>query len=224
MKFVIQCAFVPKVNMASLKRLCTYNYRLMNVNQYNSIWYLSNRLFSMTITPQQIDPTATGLSFAERYAQRDSAGNVKLIVGDFTTYDKTFSSEDVTKFSKLTLNKNPLHDVNDNTAAQKQGFDGSIIHGMFSASIFSAAIGAHFPGAIAFDMNIRFRKPVYIDDSLNGIVTVKKVLGRKQLVKCSISGINQKKELCVTGSVTMLIRNLDTDDAKTKKTTKQNKI
>merc|ERR1712154_552131 len=88
------------------------------------------------------------------------------------------------------------------------GFDGAVIHGMFTASIFSAAIGAYFPGAIAFDMNIRFNRAVYVNDNVTGIVRVKKVLARKKLVKCVIVGMNQHRQFCVTGGVTLLIRNL----------------
>ena len=156
----------------------------------------------------EIEPMATGMTFAERYAARTEAGEVKLAVGDNTMYDKTFTPEDSSKFSKLTMNRNPLHDVDDDTAAKEAGFDGAVIHGMFTASIFSAAIGAYFPGSIAFDMNIRFSKPVYVNGTVTGIVTVKKVLDRKKLVKCTIAGVNQRDELCVTGGVTLLVRNL----------------
>ena len=155
-----------------------------------------------------MDPAATGLTFAQRYEARTESGEVQLAVGDHTMYGKTFSPDDSSKFSKLTMNRNPLHDVDDDTAAKEAGFDGAVIHGMFTASIFSAAIGAYFPGAIAFDMNIRFSKPVYVNDTVTGVVTVKRVLDRKKLVKCSIVGLNQNNELCATGGVTLLVRNL----------------
>ena len=159
------------------------------------------------------------MSFAERYAQRDTeTGTVSLFTGDYTTYDKTFTPNDVNKFSKITANRNPLHNTDDDTAAQRAGFDRSIIHGMFTSSIFSAAIGAHFPGAIAFDMNVRFNKPVYVNDYVNGIVTVNRVLNRKKLVKCTFVGCNQNKEKVISGTVTMLIKNLD--DGKKEKTQK----
>mmetsp|Transcript_18459 Transcript_18459/g.16486 ORF Transcript_18459/g.16486 Transcript_18459/m.16486 type:complete len:175 (-) Transcript_18459:31-555(-) len=169
------------------------------------------------MSPTELDPRATGLSFAERYEQRDQeAGTVSLFPGDYTTYDKSFSAREVNKFSQITKNENPLHNTDDDTAAITAGFDGSIIHGMFTSSIFSAAIGAHFPGAIAFDMNVRFNKPVYIDDYVNGIVTVNRVLAKKKLVKCTFVGCNQNKEKVISGTVTMMVKNLD-DGKKDKK-------
>eukprot|EP01084_Bolivina_argentea_P029159 54122_1 len=169
---------------------------------------LSNRIFSVPPTALTLDSNATGTSFANRHKQRDEEGNVILEVGDYTIYDKTFTADEINTFSKLTLNENALHDVNDPSKAQSAGFDGTVAQGMFSASVFSAAIGAYFPGAIAFDMSIQFRKPVYVDDHVHGIVTVKKVLARKKLVKSTVRGINQRNELCMTGSVTILIKDL----------------
>ena len=92
------------------------------------------------------------------------------------------------------------------------GIEGSIIHGMFTTSIFSAAIGAHFPGAIVFEIYSRWTKPLYVGESLNGFVTVKKILGRKKLVVCDLLAKNGDGQECITGKVTLLIRNLDISD------------
>ena len=152
------------------------------------------------------------LSFAERYAQRcKDTGKVKLMVGDYTTADKTFTASDVQIYSDITGDNNPVHDVNNDTAAQQIGFDGSIVHGMFSGALFSTAVGATFPGAILVEKTLRWKKPLYINESLHARVEVNKVLPNKKLVLCDMIAKSQKDEVIVEGTVTLLIRDLDTE-------------
>merc|ERR1711991_70994 len=99
------------------------------------------------------------------------------------------------------------HDVGDDSVARRAGFEGTIIHGMFTTSIFSAAIGAHFPGAIVFEIYSRWSKPIYIGESLTGYVTIKKIFAKKKLVVCDLTAKNQDDITCITGKVTLLIRN-----------------
>eukprot|EP01083_Nonionella_stella_P216784 778834_1 len=152
--------------------------KLQSINNMSPMRYICKRLYTDKET-LDFDPTQP-TTFTNRYKLRDSEGRVKLMVGDHTTYDKTFTAHDIQKYSRLTGNFNPLHDTGDSSAARRAGFEGSIIHGMFTSSIFSAAIGAHFPGAIVFEIYSRWTKPIYIGESLFGFVTVKKIMARKK--------------------------------------------
>eukprot|EP00486_Rosalina_sp_Unknown_P004973 CAMPEP_0201568664 /NCGR_PEP_ID=MMETSP0190_2-20130828/9884_1 /ASSEMBLY_ACC=CAM_ASM_000263 /TAXON_ID=37353 /ORGANISM="Rosalina sp." /LENGTH=235 /DNA_ID=CAMNT_0047990045 /DNA_START=17 /DNA_END=724 /DNA_ORIENTATION=+ len=176
--------------------------------------YLSQSRFCIVTKQQkelQFDPLQP-TTFTNRYNARDAEGKVKLMIGDYTTYSKTFSAADIQKYSKLTGNFNPLHDTIDDTVARRAGFEGTIIHGMFTTSIFSAAIGAHFPGAIVFEIYSRWSKPIYIGETLTGYVTIKKILAKAKLVVCDLVAKNQDDIACISGKVTLLIKNLDTED------------
>ena len=157
----------------------------------------------------ELDAKATGLSFGERYQQRNAeTGSVVLNVGDYSTHSNHFTADKIHTFGEITTNKNPLHDINDNSVAIKTGFKDTINPGMFTASLFSAAIGAHFPGSIALDMNIRCDNPVYVNDYVDSVVTVNKVL-KKGLVKLNLTAKNQNKDQVMSGTVTIMVKNLD---------------
>lgn len=191
---------------------CHHGHQLLHKPYSCPFGYLSHRFCSVTKQQNlEFDPLQP-TTFTNRYNARDSEGKVKLMLGDYTTYSKTFSAADIQKYSKLTGNFNPLHDTKDDTIARRAGFEGTIIHGMFTTSIFSAAIGAHFPGAIVFEIYSRWSKPIYIGETLTGYVTIKKILAKAKLVVCDLVAKNQDDIACITGKVTLLIKNLDTSD------------
>ncbi len=127
---------INQINNCMLSRLPT-----LHLSHLPPFGHISKRLCT---AEQALDFDASKpTTFSNRFRARDSEGKVKLMVGDYTTYDKTFTASLIATYSKLTGNFNPLHDTNDNSAARRAGFEASIIHGMFTTSIFSAAIGAH---------------------------------------------------------------------------------
>ena len=198
--------------MATVKRLIK-NSSLNNFIKCQHGHQLLYKYNFCTVTKQDLDfdplqPT----TFTNRYNARDAEGKVRLMVGDFTSYSKTFSAADIQRYSKLTGNFNPLHDTHDDSVARRAGFEGAIIHGMFTTSIFSAAIGAHFPGAIVFEIYSRWSKPIYIGETLTGYVKIKKILIKAKLVVCDLVAKNQDDIACITGKVTLLIKNLDTGE------------
>jgi len=161
--------------------------------------------FSTTTATEEDKPT----TFAARYAAASqSSGKVKLIVGDYTTADKTFTANDVQTYADITGDDNPVHNVNDDEAAQAAGFNASICHGMFSGALFSAAVGGAFPGAVLVEKTLKWKKPLYINESLHAHVEVTKVLPRRKLVLCDMKATNGSDELVVEGKVTILVRDL----------------
>lgn len=182
----------------ALKRviLLKNNYRLSKLYHHQ---------YRLSTISQQDKPT----TFAARYASKcETTGKVKLIVGDYTTADKIFTANDVQTYADITGDDNPVHNVNDNEAAQSAGFNASICHGMFSGALFSAAVGGSFPGAVLVEKTLKWKKPLYINESLHAHVQVTKVLPRRKLVLCDMKAVNGNDEIIVEGKVTILVKDL----------------
>ena len=84
-----------------------------------------------------------------------------LKIGD--TYSSKFviSQEQVSDFAKLSGDDNPIH--LDAHYAATTPFKQTIVHGIFSASVFSKVIGTEFPGygSIYLGQNLEFKRPIY---------------------------------------------------------------
>eukprot|EP00483_Globobulimina_turgida_P000838 UN00839 len=184
-----------------MKRILSLNTQLSSSKQIS----FYKRIYLRTFCTIEHEPT----TFAKRYASRcEATGKVKLMVGDYTTADKTFTSADVQTYADITGDDNPVHNVNNGEAAQDAGFNASICHGMFSGALFSAAVGGSFPGAVLVEKTLKWKKPLYINETLHARVEVSKVLTRKKLVLCDMVAKNQRDEVIVEGKVTILVRDL----------------
>jgi 3-hydroxybutyryl-CoA dehydratase len=100
--------------------------------------------------------------------QRTLAG---LKVGDNFTADRTFTEEDVLKFSEITRDYNPVHFDERFSAVKK--FNGRICHGLLVASILTE-IGGQI-GWLASVMNFRFKRPVYLHDKITCTITITQI-------------------------------------------------
>jgi len=84
-------------------------------------------------------------------------------VGDTYTYDVQFNQSDVNTFAQITGDNNPIH--LDAAFAAKTVFGKPIVHGFFSASVFSMVFGTKFPGegTIYLYQDMKFLAPVFVD-------------------------------------------------------------
>ena len=87
-------------------------------------------------------------------------------VGDSAEISVKTSIETVESFGRLTTDYNPLH-FNDEVAATTI-FGKRLVHGAFGSGLISAVIGMKLPGpgALYLDQYCKFRKPVFIGDTL----------------------------------------------------------
>ena len=96
-------------------------------------------------------------------------------IGDSASFTRTFSEEEVTLFSKLSGDENPLH--MEDAYAETTRFKRRLVHGMLVASACSALVGMRLPGkrCLYLAQTLSFKKPVYIGDTLTvrGVVTTK---------------------------------------------------
>ena len=96
-------------------------------------------------------------------------------IGMSESYSQTITDSDIKAFSGISGDKNPVH--MDAHYASNSRFGKRIAHGMFSASFFSAIFGTRLPGpgCVYVSQDLKFRKPVYIDDTVTATVVVKNI-------------------------------------------------
>ena len=104
--------------------------------------------------------------------------NIKLVdieVGMEVSYSQTITDADIKAFSGISGDKNPVH--MDEEYAEKSRYKKRIAHGLMSASYFSALFGTKIPGegCVYVSQSLRFKKPVYLGDTVTASVIVTKV-------------------------------------------------
>ena len=99
---------------------------------------------------------------------------------------KVMGDVEIESFAKISEDRNPIH-LNDE-AGKASIFKSRVVHGMLSASLFSALLGEYLPGhgAIYLSQTLQFTKPVYPGDKVVASVTVININNNKKQVtlKC----------------------------------------
>jgi 3-hydroxybutyryl-CoA dehydratase len=103
-----------------------------------------------------------------------------LSPGMSATFVRTVSEDDITLFGKVSGDTNPVHF--DEAFAATTPFRGRIAHGMLTASYISTVLGMDVPGpgTIFLGLNMRFRAPVRIGDTVIAKCTVREVQPEKR--------------------------------------------
>jgi acyl dehydratase len=109
-------------------------------------------------------------------------------VSDTYSYNVCFNQPDVNTFAQITGDNNPIHI--DAAFAAKTIFGKPIVHGFYSASVFSMVFGTKFPGAgtIYLYQDMKFLAPVYVDQPYTATFEVVEVNMEKHIgtVKCAL--------------------------------------
>ncbi|MFX1339653.1 MAG: MaoC family dehydratase [Promethearchaeota archaeon] len=130
-------------------------------------------------------------------------------VGDSAKFTKKITEEDVMKFAEVSGDYNPIH-VNPEFA-KTQMFGKQVAHGIISAGLISAVMGVKLfgPGILYGEQTVRFVKPVYFDDTLTAVATVKekftKKEGKLKFIKCDTKVYNQNDEVVTDGEGVVLV-------------------
>ena len=107
-------------------------------------------------------------------------------VQDTYTYEVCFNQADVNTFAQITGDNNPIH--LDADFAATTIFGRPIVHGFFSASVFSMVFGTKFPGegTIYLYQDMKFLAPVFVDQPYKAKFEVLEVNIEKHIgiVKC----------------------------------------
>ena len=110
------------------------------------------------------------------------------------SHEKTMIVDEakINAFAELSGDFNPVH--TDAEFAATTMFGRRIAHGALSASLISAILGNDLPGpgAIFVELNMRFRKPAFIDEEVTARAEISEInekTGRiKMKVSCLVDG------------------------------------
>lgn len=107
----------------------------------------------------------------------------EIEIGMSVSYSQTVTDADIKAFAGISGDRNPVH--LDENYAKSSRFKNRIAHGMMTASYFSALFGTKIPGegCVYTYQSLNFKKPVYINDTVEAIITVIDVDLEKRRVK-----------------------------------------
>jgi len=134
----------------------------------------------------------------------------KFAIGQEARSKLYVDQEFLKAFADLSGDKNPLH--LDPEFAKRTKFRRPIAHGLSYTAIVSRIIGMELPGpgALWVSQQFEFHLPVYVDDEIEIVATVKKISESIKSLDLSIITKNQRGEMVMSGSATVQL--LDIDD------------
>ena len=137
---------------------------------------------------------------ASFHAPRDFAS---FAIGDTATFSKTITEADILSFAAVSGDTYPLHV--DAEYAKTTRFGQRIAHGMLSASLLSTvnALMLGTPDGIYVEQSLRFRRPVYIGDTLTATSELTAIDAVKRRLSCATTVHNQHGKIVVDGSAVL---------------------
>jgi 3-hydroxybutyryl-CoA dehydratase len=124
-------------------------------------------------------------------------------VGDVETFSKTITEADIVLFAGVSGDTYPLHV--DAEYAKTTRFGQRVAHGMLSASLLSTVNGLMLgmPGGLYVEQTLRFRRPVFIGDTLTARSEVVKIDTEKRRLHCATTIVNQHGKTVVDGAAVL---------------------
>lgn len=116
-----------------------------------------------------------------------------LEVGENASYSQTITDADIKAFAGISGDNNPVH--MDDEYASNSRYKKRIAHGLLSASFFSALFGTKLPGygCVYVSQNLKFKRPVYLGDTVIAKITVISIDYDKKRVKFKTNCIVRNK-------------------------------
>jgi 3-hydroxybutyryl-CoA dehydratase len=121
-------------------------------------------------------------------------------VGESVTFSKTITEADLVLFAGVSGDTYPLHV--DAEYAKNTRFGQRVAHGMLSASLLSTVAGLLLgtPGGIYVEQNIKFRRPVFIGDTLTARFEIASIDAAKRRLHCVTTVANQHGKAVIDGT------------------------
>ena len=125
-------------------------------------------------------------------------------IGATASRTKTITDADVRAFAQASGDTNSIH--LDEAYAAQTPFKRRIAHGMLTASIISAVLGNDFPGmgTIYLSQDVKFKAPVFIDDTVTATVELVKYRADKRIATFRTTVTNQDGVLVVEGEAVVI--------------------
>lgn len=84
----------------------------------------------------------------------------KPAIGMYSEITHVFSQEEVNKFSAICGDNNPIH--TNPEFAKGTMFNGTIVHGILTSSLFSTLFGRSVHGSVYVSQTLKFKRPVHV--------------------------------------------------------------
>jgi 3-hydroxybutyryl-CoA dehydratase len=126
----------------------------------------------------------------------------EIEAGMTASYSQTITDADIKDFAGISGDKNPVH--MDDVYAKESRFERRIAHGMLSSSFFSALFGTQLPGrgCVYVSQNLKFRKPIYIGDTVTATIEVTSVdLERRRVFFDTYCKVGKSKVITGTAEI-----------------------
>lgn len=120
-------------------------------------------------------------------------------LGERASIKNKINEDMMEQFSKLSGDKNPIHF--DEEYAKTTIFKKRIAPGILVSSFISAVIANKLPGkgSIYLEQDLKFKKPVYINDIITTEVEIIKINIEKNIVTLNTKCINQDNIIVIDG-------------------------
>ncbi|TCD14590.1 MaoC family dehydratase [Oricola cellulosilytica] len=120
-------------------------------------------------------------------------------VGAAAERSRTTSFDDISAFSAMTGDMNPLH--YDRLAAEKSIFGKLIVQGGVTSGILNALVAEDLPGpgTVFLEVNWKFRKAVGVGETITGRVQVLSVRPDKPICELETSVRDDSGDICLEG-------------------------
>jgi len=123
----------------------------------------------------------------------------ELQVGQIGEYQKTLTEREIILFAAASGDTNPIH--MDEEYAKSTPFGGRIAHGIWTASLISAAVANVMPGpgSIYLGQTLKFSRPVKIGDTITIQLEILEKNDKRKRVSIQCTGSNQDGKQIISG-------------------------
>lgn len=129
----------------------------------------------------------------------------KYKVGMKESITKTITETDIILYTGISLDSNPVH-INA-VYAEGSFFKKRIAHGMLTAGLISAVLGTKLPGegTIYLEQNLKFKKPVYLGDTVTAVCEIVEIVEEKRKLTLSTICYNQTGDVVLDGEAKVMV-------------------
>jgi 3-hydroxybutyryl-CoA dehydratase len=127
-----------------------------------------------------------------------------LKIGDAAEFSKTITEVDIAMFAAISGDFNPLHV--DAEYAKTSQFGARVAHGPITLSLCAGILGMRLPGlgTIAVSNQIRYRRPVYIGDTVKTRVEVAALDHERNRATMALLWTNQEDVVVAEGEAVVM--------------------
>ncbi|MDQ0256915.1 3-hydroxybutyryl-CoA dehydratase [Evansella vedderi] len=130
---------------------------------------------------------------------------VPFKIGEEASFSRTVTETDIVLFAGLSGDYNPVHV--DKEYAKDTRFGQRIAHGILTTTFLSRLLGMELPGpgAIYLDQTLKFKKPVFIGDTITAKAIITEVDENRRILTLSTICTNQENKVVLEGSGRMMV-------------------